>query len=128
MTDLVTDLAAVFLNVTVGHDMCAAEGNDSGGECGVTTARRFIMPGAPLGSTSSNSPAGNHASESNPPFWYSFDYGSVHFVMLSTEHDITPGSAQYKVGSKCKISMHTIDCCIFGIQMQLLRCTAERVL
>lgn len=52
------------------------------------------MPGAPL----SNSPLpGNHASQANPPFWYSFDYGSVHFVILSTEHDITPGSQQHKV-------------------------------
>ena len=33
----------------------------------------------------------------NPPFWYSFDYGSIHFVMISTEHDVTPGSHQYQV-------------------------------
>ena len=26
---------------------------------------------------------------------YSFDYGSVHFVMMSTEHDYKKGSRQY---------------------------------
>ncbi len=41
--------------------------------------------------------AANHGSSVNSPFWYSFDYGSVHFVMLSTEHDVTPGSHQYRV-------------------------------
>jgi len=28
-------------------------------------------------------------------FWYSFDYGNVHFTMMSTEHDYKPGSPQY---------------------------------
>lgn len=36
---------------------------------------------------------------SNPPFWYSFSYGSVHFVVTSTEHDMRPGSKQYQVGT-----------------------------
>ncbi|KAL3137475.1 hypothetical protein ABBQ38_004764 [Trebouxia sp. C0009 RCD-2024] len=70
-------------------------GNDSGGECGVATARRFIMPGATL-SDLPDSAVENHGRRENPPFWYSFDYGSVHFVMLSTEHDVTPGSHQYQ--------------------------------
>ena len=26
---------------------------------------------------------------------YSFDYGSVHFIMMSTEHDYRPASRQY---------------------------------
>ena len=33
----------------------------------------------------------------NPPFWYSFDYGAVHFVMVSSEHDLHKHSVQYKV-------------------------------
>lgn len=33
----------------------------------------------------------------NPPFWYSFSHGSVHFVVISTEHDLSPGSRQYRV-------------------------------
>ena len=40
----------------------------------------------------------HHHHRANPPFWYSFSYGSVHFTVLSTEHDIMPGSNQYKVG------------------------------
>ena len=31
----------------------------------------------------------------NGIFWYSFDYGAVHVVQMSTEHDWTRGSAQY---------------------------------
>lgn len=27
--------------------------------------------------------------------WHSFNYGSVHIAMLSTEHDMLPGSDQY---------------------------------
>ena len=83
-------------------------GNDSGGECGVATARRFIMPGATL-SDSADSAAENHGRRENPPFWYSFDYGSVHFVMLSTEHDVTPGSAQYQVS-------HTVTLPLDGVR------------
>ena len=33
----------------------------------------------------------------NPPFWYSFSHGAVHYMMLSTEHDLEPGSRQYRV-------------------------------
>jgi hypothetical protein len=39
---------------------------------------------------------------SNPPFWYSFSYGSVHFVVTSTEHDMRPGSKQYQVGTRLR--------------------------
>lgn len=56
-------------------------GADSGGECGVMLARRFMMPAS--------------ARADNPPFWYGFDYGSVHFTAISTEHDLQPGSPQY---------------------------------
>eukprot|EP00297_Palpitomonas_bilix_P003231 CAMPEP_0113871810 /NCGR_PEP_ID=MMETSP0780_2-20120614/2852_1 /TAXON_ID=652834 /ORGANISM="Palpitomonas bilix" /LENGTH=571 /DNA_ID=CAMNT_0000857247 /DNA_START=277 /DNA_END=1992 /DNA_ORIENTATION=- /assembly_acc=CAM_ASM_000599 len=52
----------------------------SGGECGVAYSKRFVMP----------QPDG---SEKN--MWYSYDFGSVHFVMMSTEHDFLPGSSQY---------------------------------
>ena len=52
---------------------------DSGGECGVPTAARYHMP-----------------DNGNLLFWYSFDYGMIHMIMLSTEHDFSPGSPQYK--------------------------------
>lgn len=39
------------------------------------------MPGAQSG--------GNHN------FWWSINYGNIHFTMLSTEHPYSPGSPQY---------------------------------
>lgn len=57
-------------------------GPDSRGECGVVMARRFHMPSY-------------RNRRDNAPFWYSFDYGSVHFTVISTEHSLVPGSRQY---------------------------------
>lgn len=37
-----------------------------------------------------------HRPRSNPPFWYSHSVASVHFVVLSSEHDLSPGSDQYQ--------------------------------
>ncbi|EDO41527.1 predicted protein, partial [Nematostella vectensis] len=54
-------------------------GNDSYGECGVPTNMRFHMP-----------------DNGNSVFWYSFNYGSMHLIMMSTEHDFTKGSPQYQ--------------------------------
>ena len=51
---------------------------DSGGECGVAYAHRFIMPPP--------------ASLASP--WYSYTSGPVHFVHLSTEHDLSYDSPQ----------------------------------
>lgn len=73
-----------------GKDPSKAEGNgfhppwgnyldDSGGECGVPPHYRFHMPDS-----------------GNSVWWYSFDYGTVHFVMMSTEHNFTAGSRQYQ--------------------------------
>lgn len=36
-----------------------------------------------------------HAEE-NPPFWYSFEHGLIHFVMLSSEHSVRRHSKQWK--------------------------------
>lgn len=55
-------------------------GDDSGGECGVPTSARFGMPQSP---------------GSNGVFWYSFDMASVHTIVLSSEHDLFPGSPQH---------------------------------
>ena len=73
-----------------GKDPSKAKGNgfhpswgnyldDSGGECGVPPHYRFHMPDS-----------------GNSVWWYSFDYGMVHFVMMSTEHNFTVGSRQYR--------------------------------
>lgn len=56
-------------------------GPDSNGECGVPTSKRFKMPSSP---------------GSNGVFWYSFDQGLLHTIVLSSEHDLTPSSLQYK--------------------------------
>ncbi len=34
-------------------------------------------------------------SNGNGIFWYSFDYGSVHVVQMSSEHEWLPGTEQY---------------------------------
>ncbi|XP_066927057.1 uncharacterized protein [Clytia hemisphaerica] len=53
-------------------------GDDSNGECGVPMYHRFHMPNT-----------------GNKLWWYSYDYGMVHFIMMSTEHDFSPESPQY---------------------------------
>jgi hypothetical protein len=72
------------------------------------TARRFHMPQHPtqdeLDQPAAAAPASPAADaednaagrvRANAPFWYSFDYGSVHFTVISTENDLSPGSSQY---------------------------------
>ena len=61
------------------HPSWGNYGHDSGGECGVPVYNRFHMP-----------------ENGNQPWWYSFEYGLVHFTVLSTEHNFTRGSPQYK--------------------------------
>jgi hypothetical protein len=56
-------------------------GTDSGGECGIPYNSRFMMPG--LAPESRN-------------LWYSFDYGNIHFVFMSSEHNFLVGSEQWK--------------------------------
>lgn len=54
-------------------------GNDSGGECGVPTSKRFTMP-----------------ETGNGVYWYSYDYGLVHTIVISSEHDLSVGSPQHR--------------------------------
>ena len=54
-------------------------GHDSGGECGVPPFYRFHMPDT-----------------GNSIWWYSYDYGLVHFTVFSTEHNFTAGSPLYQ--------------------------------
>ena len=53
---------------------------ESHGECGLPMAKRFQMPESKL---------------SNGVFWYSYDFGSVHTVVISSEHDLSHGSPQF---------------------------------
>jgi len=54
-------------------------GTDSGGECGVPYESHLPMP----------TPAKDKT-------WYSFNFGNIHFVLMSTEHNFDIGSEQYR--------------------------------
>src|SRR5690348_2241694 len=43
-------------------------------------------------------------------FWYSFNYGNIHIIMMSTEHDYTPGSKQYKWLEQDLKSVSIVNC------------------
>jgi hypothetical protein len=66
--------------------------NDSGGECGVPVSKRFQMPQQSKPSSSSSS---SPAAKANGVFWYSYGYATVHTIVISSEHDLNPGSPQY---------------------------------
>ena len=53
----------------------------------------------------------------NPPFWYSFSHGSVHFVVISTEHDLRPGSRQYRVGVPQRYNFHPGSHCGYTVAL-----------
>jgi len=53
-------------------------GDDSNGECGIPYGNRYLMPGATMDAP-----------------WYSIDFGMMHIVFLSSEHNFTAGSPQY---------------------------------
>eukprot|EP00563_Minutocellus_polymorphus_P013579 CAMPEP_0181049390 /NCGR_PEP_ID=MMETSP1070-20121207/15954_1 /TAXON_ID=265543 /ORGANISM="Minutocellus polymorphus, Strain NH13" /LENGTH=686 /DNA_ID=CAMNT_0023128259 /DNA_START=60 /DNA_END=2120 /DNA_ORIENTATION=+ len=57
---------------------------DSGGECGVPTAKRFLPP---------KTKQGNYTS--NGVFWYAYSFGLVRTIMISSEHDLSKGSPQH---------------------------------
>eukprot|EP00640_Fibrocapsa_japonica_P000631 CAMPEP_0113945674 /NCGR_PEP_ID=MMETSP1339-20121228/49363_1 /TAXON_ID=94617 /ORGANISM="Fibrocapsa japonica" /LENGTH=632 /DNA_ID=CAMNT_0000951363 /DNA_START=100 /DNA_END=1998 /DNA_ORIENTATION=+ /assembly_acc=CAM_ASM_000762 len=57
--------------------------DDSGGECGVPYGAYFPMP----------EPADDFKKDTP---WYSFDYGAIHFTVMSTEHDFRRGSSQFQ--------------------------------
>eukprot|EP00743_Colponemidia_sp_Colp-15_P003277 GILK01003539.1.p1 GENE.GILK01003539.1~~GILK01003539.1.p1 ORF type:complete len:603 (+),score=98.53 GILK01003539.1:41-1849(+) len=56
--------------------------DDSNGECNVPYMARFFMP-VPV------------TQQQREP-WYSFNYGNIHFIVSSTEHDFRPESPQYR--------------------------------
>ena len=90
------------------HSGNSIGGGDSGGECGVPTQARFPMPVCPQPNTS---PCIGTTKETSVPFllnsngsgpvgsqndgWYSFEQGSVHFLMLNTEMSSKNGSRQW---------------------------------
>eukprot|EP01025_Chloroclados_australasicus_P016795 TRINITY_DN1856_c0_g1_i1.p1 TRINITY_DN1856_c0_g1~~TRINITY_DN1856_c0_g1_i1.p1 ORF type:complete len:460 (-),score=59.66 TRINITY_DN1856_c0_g1_i1:273-1652(-) len=58
-------------------------GDDSGGECGVPVIKRF----PPVHS--------DRPDQNTLPFWYSYDYGNVHVITLSSEHSLGHPHPQY---------------------------------
>ena len=46
------------------------------------------------------------ASSARPPFWYTFESGGVHWTMLSTEHDHTRSSAQWRFADAALASIN----------------------
>eukprot|EP00117_Sycon_ciliatum_P028638 scpid48865/ scgid22968/ Iron/zinc purple acid phosphatase-like protein len=68
-----------YMVVAGNHELVSG---DSGGENGVPLMHRFHMP------YPDHMPAVDHNSTlDGRAFWYSFDWGPVHFVAVSTEHD-----------------------------------------
>ncbi|RLN02479.1 hypothetical protein BBJ28_00012813 [Nothophytophthora sp. Chile5] len=61
------------------HPDWANFGEDSSGECSVPMFHRWVAP-----------------ANGNSIYWYSFDYGGVHVIQMSSEHDWRRGSKQYK--------------------------------
>ncbi len=61
------------------HHVCVVNSN---GECGVPVVARY--KGA------------SNDTLANGVFWYSFDYGPVRVVQISSEHNFEPGSVQYQ--------------------------------
>ena len=56
--------------------------------------QRFPMPFNASGHAFASSRASSDSNAgSNPPFWYSYDVGYVHFTVISTEHKMTPVSS-----------------------------------
>jgi hypothetical protein len=47
-------------------------------------------------------------------FWWSLDYGDIHFIMMSTEHDFSPLSEQYQFIEKVYFVINVVNC-IFRI-------------
>jgi hypothetical protein len=55
------------------------DGVDSRGECGVPYEKFYPMP-----------------TPGRDKLWYAFDYGNIHFTVMSSEHNFSKGSEQYQ--------------------------------
>lgn len=90
------------------HDVCPAAididgytgwcGGDSGWECGSEYLARYKMPGANYSAPTDGYKktrdclATYHSVAAR--YWHSYTYGPIRFVVVSTEHDFSPGSPQ----------------------------------
>jgi hypothetical protein len=92
-------------NTTTTSNRLVAQDEGGGGEEHPLDFELFSPPpsarrqrGATSNSSGSGSANNNGAAPAPvrplPPFWYAFDYGSVHVTVVSSEHDLSPGSRQ----------------------------------
>jgi len=70
----------------------------SGGECGIPVETRFSMPGWPWGTHKPGvwGSVDRKLGVYNDEPWYGFRHGPIYFYMMSSEHDLAPGSPQFK--------------------------------
>jgi len=68
----------------------------SRGECGVPAEYRYLMPGSAIPESGREVPFSKSGKPMEAWKWYSFNYGSVHISMISTEHDLSNSSSQYQ--------------------------------
>ena len=95
------------------HDVCPASvsidgyqswcNGDGGWECGSEYLSRYRMPGAnwTVPSNGSGQSSYDITRDCLPTYhspaaryWHSYVYGPIRFVVVSTEHDFSPGSPQ----------------------------------
>ena len=78
-------------------DWCAGDG---GWECGSEYLTRYRMPGSTFSLPASGFRPGSKEdclatyNSAAAQYWHAYTYGPVRFVVVSTEHDFTPGSPQ----------------------------------
>jgi hypothetical protein len=65
-------------------------GNDSHGECGVPTRMRFLMPWS-----RSRDAIQDSRYHPDSKWWYSFNSGNIHFLVMTMEVSFLKGSEQY---------------------------------
>jgi hypothetical protein len=61
------------------------------------------------GRSSSSSSSSSSDLRALPPFWYAFDYGPVHVAVVSSEHDLEPGSRQR---NWLEADLRSVDRCV----------------
>jgi hypothetical protein len=112
-----------WYNTTTIGDNSPELGRDSGGECGVPTSSRFIMPTAASSLSQSHSESIEKKVFHDDPFWYSFDAGTVRvFRQKFTLEDAIIGSHActleairratnaIPLGCPLFLPVHTVNC------------------
>jgi len=83
-------------NHEMGWTRSAVPGSDSQGECGIPYVTYFPFSGQSYNTLPRDPPPKPILSPSWRDPWYSFNHGNAHITIMSTEHDFSPDSDQYK--------------------------------